>query len=96
MAKGDWEVYDQDRDRDETTEDKPRTPCEEYGHSYETVVTDVVMRVCNDCDDTYEVGDDECMDSDKEIHPEHDFHFGSCKRCGAEMSHDYDEDSDNG
>lgn len=85
MAKGDWEVYDQDRDRNENTEEKPRTSCEEYGHSYETVVTDTVMRVCNDCDDSYEVGPDECMDASQEIYPEHDYgHDGTCKRCGAE------------
>jgi hypothetical protein len=57
MAKGDWEVYDDDGRERTATDETPRTPCEEYGHSYDDVVTDVVTRVCNDCGDSYVVDD---------------------------------------
>jgi hypothetical protein len=34
--------------------------------------------------DEYEPLDDECVDKDGEVWPEHDFHGNTCRRCDAE------------
>jgi hypothetical protein len=43
-----------------------------------------LIRHCNDCGRELDVQPDECIDTAMEWHPEHDFHFGVCRRCDAE------------
>ena len=80
MSKGDFAVTP-----DETVESGPPDFCSIGQHSDEIVVTDVVQRVCNDCGRVEPVADDECVRGN-DWWPEHDYHFGVCRRCNAEES----------
>lgn len=53
MAKGDWEVYEDEDTRPVETPAEEKTPCELYGHSYElTNDYQDTVRTCNDCGQT--------------------------------------------
>lgn len=45
-----------------------------------------------DAEDAYPVADDQCLDADGEVWPEHDYppqgEGGTCRRCGAEADPD--------
>lgn len=87
MSKGDFSVS-----ADDVIETAPPDFCAMGQHSFEIGVSDegTVIRTCNDCDLTEEVSADECIDRDGEVYPEHDYHFGVCRRCDAEEDGDED------
>jgi hypothetical protein len=80
MSKGDFHT-----NPDEIVETAPPDFCAQGVHSDEIVVTDIVERVCNDCGRREEVQPDECVQG-ADWFPEHDYHFGVCRRCDAEES----------
>lgn len=81
MSKGDYNISP-----DEIPESGPPDFCAIGQHPYEIRVSDdgELERHCNDCGKTEPVADDECVDGRMNWHPEHDFHFGVCRRCDAE------------
>lgn len=47
-----------------------------------------------DATQAYPVGDDECMDGDGEVYPEHHYDGGVCRRCNAEADEEPEPEPD--
>jgi hypothetical protein len=88
MSKGDFHTTEDDR-----MESAPPDFCAMGVHSFEIVVTDgAPLRICNDCELTEEVASDECI-AGNEWFPEHDYHFGACRRCDAAADDDTEDEN---